>query len=501
MTQNAKYSSVLTHLFFFVLAVLLLFYYDYFTLLTSPPVGTHIWRQTDSLSFAWTYWKNGLDFFHPQLLNRSFGDGYAVSEFPILQYLIAILYSIFGFHWAISKMVYTLVFFSGLIAVFRMAKYFIKNLFWAFFFPMLFFTAPAFLFYGTSCIPDVAALSFSFIGVSVYLDFKNSNKKIHLWLSMFFFCLAGLMKLTYLILFFASFAAVFIVSIQNSKDKKIPFARFLIPLLSVIVVNIIWYIWSNHYNAVNEHIYFLNKINPVWYESNEKAYILKRTLTEWALRFFAAQTNYFFLFTLLFLPFSYKKGNKFLFLTSFFLLIACISYYLLWYLQFLVHDYYTILFYSLYLFLFLNFFTYIKKNYPVFLNSSVLRIAAILLLATNAIHVKKDLQVRYEEANLYPADKYLLDNGLVPYIRSIGIKETDYVIVSTDGSPQIILCALQTPGFTEFHTGRYTAESITELKKKGAKYFISIEKDAYSEIGSEFGKLIGQYKEVTIYKL
>jgi hypothetical protein len=131
----------------------------------------------------------------------------------------------------------------------------------------------------------------------------------------------------------------------------------------------------------------------------------------------------------------------------------------------------------------------------------VLRIAAILLLATNAIHVKKDLQVRYEEANLYPADKYLLDNGLVPYIRSIGIKETDYVIVSTDGSPQIILCALQTPGFTEFHTGRYTAESITELKKKGAKYFISIEKDAYSEIGSEFGKLIGQYKEVTIYKL
>ena len=86
MTQNAKYSSVLTHLFFFVFAVLLLFYYDYFTLLTSPPVGTHIWRQTDSLSFAWTYWKNGLDFFHPQLLNRSFGDGYAVSEFPILQF-------------------------------------------------------------------------------------------------------------------------------------------------------------------------------------------------------------------------------------------------------------------------------------------------------------------------------------------------------------------------------------------------------------------------------
>ena len=39
------------------------------------------------------------------------------------------------------------------------------------------------------------------------------------------------------------------------------------------------------------------------------------------------------------------------------------------------------------------------------------------------------------------------------------------------------------------------------MKRKGAKYFILIEKDAYSEMRSEFGKPIGQYKEVTIYKL
>ena len=211
--QKAKYDSLFTYLFFLVFAVFLLFYYDYFTLLGLPPVGTHIWRQTDSLSFAWCYWKNGLDFFHPQILNRSYGNGFAVSEFPVLQYIIAMLYSVFGFHWWISKAVYALVFFSGLLAIFRISKYYIKDLFWAFFIAILFFTAPALVFYGSSCIPDVAALSFSFIGFSFYLDFRTGNRKILLWMSMFFFCLSGLMKMTYLILFLASFASVIILSI------------------------------------------------------------------------------------------------------------------------------------------------------------------------------------------------------------------------------------------------------------------------------------------------
>ena len=97
--------------------------------------------------------------------------------------------------------------------------------------------------------------------------------------------------------------------------------------------------------------------------------------------------------------------------------------------------------------------------------------------------------------------KYLLDNGLVLFIRSIGIKETDYVVVSTDGSPQIILCALQTPGFTEFHAGQHTVVTMEEWKKKGAKYFILIEKDIYNDICSELGKPVGKYKDVTIYKM
>lgn len=476
-------------------------YYDYFGLLCAPPVGTHIWRQTDSLSFAWCYWKNGLDFFHPQILNRSFGNGYAVSEFPALQYFIAILYAVFGFHWWISKVIYVLIYFSGLAAIFRIANFYTKRLFWSFFLSLLFFTAPSLVFYGNSCIPDVPALSFSFIGFSFFLSHKETEKKYFYWLSMLFFCLAGLIKVTYLLLFLSAFSAWFILHGSDIASRISFLKKHAGYIIIITAVNLLWYVWSDNYNRINDHIYFLNKINPVWKESAQKGYILKRTITEWALRFFSAPTNYLFFFSLILMPFGWKKGNKFLSLTTLLLLIGSIAYYLLWYLQFLVHDYYTILFYAVYLFSFLNMLVLVTAKFSQFLQSFTIKLIAVMLLVSNMIHVKNDLQMRYKEAELYPADKYLLDEGLVPYVRSIGIKDTDYVVVSTDGSPQIILCALQNPGFTEFCIGQYTPEKIKWMKEKGAKYLILIQKDIYRELTINLGKPIGSYKEVTIYKL
>lgn len=474
-------------------------YYDYFGLLCAPPVGTHIWRQTDSASFAWCYWKNGLDFFHPQILNRSFGDGYAVSEFPILQYIVAIFYSLSGFHWWISKAVYVSVYFSGLIAIFRITRYYVQDWFWAYFMAALFFTAPALVFYGNSCIPDVPALSFSWIGYTLFLDFTEKNKKGYLWISVIFFCLAGLMKLTYLLLFLAMLC---VLIIEGFGKREIAFLKKLtLPVFFVFAVNAVWLVWSDHYNAQNQYMYFLNKINPVWNESTEKAYIFKRTTTEWALRFFATPTHYVWLLSLLIVPFGWRKGNRSLSLLALFLLLGSIAYYLLWYLQFLVHDYYTILFYAVYLFALLSLLVVLKQAFPVLFKNKVFRVMAVLLLVVNSLHVKEDLSIRFKEADLYPADQYLLDKGLVPYLRALGIKEEDYVAVTTDGSPQIMLCALQNPGFTEFMKGKFDREKLKEAKVKGAKYLIVIDDNAYKELTEEIGQPIGRYKQAVVYKI
>ena len=501
MTQNAKYSSVLIHLFFFVLAVLLLFYYDYFTLLTSPPVGTHIWRQTDSLSFAWTYWKNGLDFFHPQLLNRSFGDGYAVSEFPILQYIIAVLFSIFGFHWWIAKFVYVIVYFLGLIAIFRITRYYTQDLFWSYFMMALFFTAPSLVFYGNSCIPDVPALSFSFIGYAFFLDFTEKNKKWFLWASMFFFCLSGLMKLTYLLLFMAMLCVLATDYLFKTAPGKFRNIRWLLlAFFLVFVINALWLVWVDHYNVQNQYLYFLNKINPFWKESTEKGYILKRTVTEWARYLFTMPVHIISFLSLLLIPFSRGKGNNMLKLITVILLLGTIAYYLLWYLQFLVHDYYTILFYAFYLFAILNILVLMKEFFPRMAENNIIRTMAIVLIVTNALQVKESLSVRYEDAHLYPVNKYLQEDGLVPYIRKLGIKEDEKIIAIPDASPQTILCALQTPGFTEYNE-HYTIDNLKEFKAKGVKFLIIIDQKPYQELIKQLGIPAGIYKDALIFRL
>lgn len=502
--MNTLKNSKISYVVLFAIMVVPFFYYDYFSLLTAPPIGTHIWRQTDSASFAWCFWKNGMNFFQPQILNRSFGNGFAVSEFPILQYIIALLYAVFGFHWWISKLVYVVVYFSGLAAIFHSTKYFIKDLFWAYILSLLFFTAPAMVFYGNSCVPDVAALSFSFIGFSFFLSYQETNKKYFLWLGTIFFCLAGLMKITYLLLFISSMIVLMFLFFKDKNEFYFLFKRYLFSIVLIIAINLVWNLWAAHYNEINDNKYFLNKLNPIWYDDENKAYIFTRTYKEWALHLFASPTNYLFLFSILLVPIGFFRGNKFLALNTFFLILGTIVYYLLWYLQFLVHDYYTILFYAMYLFSFLNMLAIVDKiklkNYIYI----PLKIACVILLMVNMFHVKSDLEVRYKDAYLYPTNKFLLYKDLAPYLKSIGIKDGDYVCATTDGSPQTILCALQQPGFTAYLIGKYTPETLAECKSKGAKFFFIMDTNEYKELIEQLNttnKPIGHYKEALIYKL
>ena len=265
--NNILSKSIVQYFLLTILLCVIATYYDYFSLMCSIPTGTHIWRQTDSASFAWTYWQNGLDFFHPQIMNRAYGNGYAVSEFPIVQYFIAILYSIFGFHWFLSKAVYLLLYLGGIYAIFYITSTFVKDKFWSFFLAILFFAAPGLVFYGNSCIPDVPALLFSLIGVAFYLKKKKNGRLMYLWISTIFFCLAGLMKMTYLITFVALLCTEIIACYFSAKKQQMPFRfkiKYLLPLLFLFIMMLFWWWYMKEYNNINQQSYFLTKTNPYW---------------------------------------------------------------------------------------------------------------------------------------------------------------------------------------------------------------------------------------------
>ncbi|RYZ08255.1 MAG: hypothetical protein EOO73_09340 [Myxococcales bacterium] len=78
------------------------------------------WRPTDMASIALNYARGSMSFLHPQVSWGGSGPGYVEMEFPLVPYLTAILFKLFGFHEGLSLVVpllsgFLLVWFTYLI--------------------------------------------------------------------------------------------------------------------------------------------------------------------------------------------------------------------------------------------------------------------------------------------------------------------------------------------------------------------------------------------------
>ena len=75
-----------------------------FAFLTRSAIFFHVdtvtlgWREADLSSITMNYLDNGFHFLYPQIDWGGAGPGYVEMEFPIIPFLTALLYSIFGVH-------------------------------------------------------------------------------------------------------------------------------------------------------------------------------------------------------------------------------------------------------------------------------------------------------------------------------------------------------------------------------------------------------------------
>ncbi|MCF8379736.1 MAG: glycosyltransferase family 39 protein [Bacteroidales bacterium] len=149
--------------------------YDYHNILFKPSQSIHQWRQTDGISISRNYFLEGMDFFKPQTHNLTSDNGTtafsATSETPILNYFIAILYKIFGYHEFFFRLINMIVYFTGLFYLFKALSLFFKDRFWPVFISFLAFTSPVLVYYANNFLPNTTALSFAFIALYFFSKF------------------------------------------------------------------------------------------------------------------------------------------------------------------------------------------------------------------------------------------------------------------------------------------------------------------------------------------
>lgn len=206
---------------------------SHFYILTTPPCGTHVWRQSNTLSMARNFYEEGMNIFEPKIDRRNLTNGITGSHFPLYEWLLALLSKVFGYSETLARL-YSLVIFSfGMLAMRNLIVFFTKNNFLALIAGLLLLFTPLFYYDSANAMPDVLALTLSMYGLYYYLKYFTKSGIQFLIYASLFSLLGGLIKFQFLII-----PASAIVYFQFNKKQIIGLA-IAVSFISALVFG--WY--------------------------------------------------------------------------------------------------------------------------------------------------------------------------------------------------------------------------------------------------------------------
>ena len=519
-------------LLFFVLFIAISFLYSYPAILFLRPCSLHQWRQCDCLSISLNYYKDGMRFFTPSMHNRGpTGNGLTCpTECPIIYYVVALFWKFFGYHEFIFRLLDTIIAFVGVYALFRLTKELVQDGAWALMVSLVLFTSPIFAVYANNFMPDVPALSVALIAWYFFVRYYKTRHLIFFYVSILFFLLAGLIKITAL-LSFVPLIAIFISEIvRKSKNPEEnifvnPFKQGVSILLLIGIISL-WLSYSSYYRQSHNPDFFITISGPIWALSKSAIFsILNKLYNNLLPQYFNMPFNFFMLACFVGILINFKKMNRFYYWFISMVFAGCILYMLIWFDHFDVHDYYLINLLILIPIILVSSLVFLKEKYLAVFNSNLLKIIFALILGWNICYCAVQTNIRYFSNNLLVKHTFILKQSeidfwnwyrwyygnnvkafetITPYLRSLGISRDDEVISIPDGSPNISLYLMDQKGYNDNDFGGLKkADRIKEFIHLGSKYLIISDSSLLDcdWLKPYLENKIGAYQNVIIYNL
>jgi len=417
------------------------------------PLSVHQGAQSDRACVAWNYYTQSMDFLQPRVSENRAHEGVTGMEFPIIQYVVALLYKLFGFHDFIYRVVMFLIVFFGVFSAFKTTNFFIQKTLPRLLLAFGWFLSPIFVFYSNSYIPDTAALAFSMIAIHQYIKFyfRINQRKSALWYALFI-TLAGLIKITFLIPHIAIIAFVFLpfvfpkfIELQY-RSEKLPWYALILPFAAAIA----WYMYASHLTKSTGNNHFLQQINPAHSLKEFMDNIVFATNT-WQSSLYSKWPFillFFFGFSRIFTSLKTQPLISYLVI---FLSLGFLSFVVLFSGQLRYHDYYLTAIYPLVFFMLLQHQQLYVEGKTLFAGIAPL-VAVILFYSfpffawSNAYNM---LHARYEKGNYFYqpalAESEFYSSALRQKIDSI-IPPSQEIISVFDPTPNTTLYALKRRG-------------------------------------------------------
>lgn len=414
--------------------------------LFSGPQGLHFIRQTDSLAFVYHYFFYDWSFFQPGVLNLESEEAKAACEFPLYYYFTALSFSLLGVKMYLLKWLYAGTLYLGLFHTLKLAEVILKSHWFALLFLLPILTSTVFHNYSFNYLPDAPALGLTLSGIYFLNKFGIDlyNKKG--WVAISLFTLAGLIKITFFIYpvaFVCLSITTYISKVENHFFRLPPKRTILGFGLSAVVI-LLWNFYLYDYNAQFHSDYFLGSAKPYWtIISWQREEIWSHIVHYWYVAYFAHSSYHLFIAVILISLLLVRKLNTELWILNLFFFLGAFCYMLLFFEQFMYHDYYMLVMVPFFIFLSLPLLTWIVQTQKSIQIGVVLVFLAIGLPGINYSRMKL-IERRALKVDLF-SEMYASITASKSKIQAI-IGEQPIVIVG-DASKNGSLLALERKGW------------------------------------------------------
>lgn len=479
MPDNKK--DLLSKVFFIVMLLLVYFLLNYQEILFLRPMSIHQWAQCDRASVARNYAQDGMNFFKPHTHFLSNTNGITGLEFPLMNYMAAICYKLFGFNEFWYRALSLLFLSIGLFFTFRIAELFLKQTLLAALITLSWYLSPILCYYSPNFLSDAASLGFIMSAWYFYFRYCEQHVKKFLLLFFFFAALASLIKVSSVM----SIVVIVIITLTDYFSNKIILLQklvqdpnvkrngILIYSLLVFLLVIAWYGYAATLsNKMTDKIFLVGTNAPqswsdvpwVW---NDVKKLFLPYYYHWIMYLVYA-------FSLFVLFFRFKKMHPLLRLITCGLGAGLICFVYLFFNQFRQHDYYIIALLPFFFFLLITAVQYLQTTVKHQTKFNFLLSVFFLFICCISIWW----------SNLYLQDKYADDhfpyNNIENYMESFGVKPTDKVITLYDNSFNIQLYFMNRKGW-RIEKGKIE-KRLEGYINQGAKFIIVNDTSALNNV-------------------
>lgn len=202
-------------------------------------IGIHLWRQCQTQWNTLNFYRYDMNIFNPRSpVFDMFDDDIMRIEFPLMQWLVAVIMKIFGDAIIVTRLTYFTVGMGSVLGMYKILKRLTASEVGSWLGAWAFSLSPVFFYYTINPLPDNCALFAGIWYLYHFLSYLHTRKFSHLVYSGIFLCIAALTKLPYII-----FAAGAVYYVLKNILKKESYQVAAVHIISILPVAS-WYLYS-----------------------------------------------------------------------------------------------------------------------------------------------------------------------------------------------------------------------------------------------------------------